>query len=122
MCVCVITRYPEKTRKKFIHSIYLTRFISQPGNIEGVKSKGKALMKISKCTFTYPINRKDYDPPGNGIPTLFDVRKIRMSLTLTPFIQSNPLRSLPAPRRSPSKYPCPPVLPALERTEPESPP
>jgi len=25
----------------------------QPGSIEGVKSKGKALMKMSKCTFTY---------------------------------------------------------------------
>jgi len=52
----------------------------QPGNIEGVKSKGKALMKISKCTFTYPINRKDYDPPGNGIPTLFDI-SIQVSLS-----------------------------------------
>jgi elongation factor 3 len=52
----------------------------QPGNIEGVKSKGKALMKISKCTFTYPINRLDYDPPGNGIPTLYDI-SIQVSLS-----------------------------------------
>jgi hypothetical protein len=28
---------------------------SQPGPIHGVKSKGKALMKMSKCTFTYPV-------------------------------------------------------------------
>merc|ERR1712157_545965 len=36
----------------------------QPGPIEGVKSKGKALMKMQKCTFTYP---------GNESPTLFDI-------------------------------------------------
>mmetsp|Transcript_109771 Transcript_109771/g.164144 ORF Transcript_109771/g.164144 Transcript_109771/m.164144 type:complete len:1040 (-) Transcript_109771:137-3256(-) len=36
----------------------------QPGPIEGVKSKGKALMKMSGCTFTYP---------GNDKPTLFDI-------------------------------------------------
>merc|ERR1711937_894180 len=35
-----------------------------PGMIEGVKSKGKALMKMNKCTFTYP---------GNEKPTLFDI-------------------------------------------------
>merc|ERR1712232_473649 len=36
----------------------------QPGSIEGVKSKGKALMKMQKCTFTYP---------GNDKPTLYDI-------------------------------------------------
>merc|ERR1712194_787226 len=36
----------------------------QPGPIDGVKSKGKALMKMSKCTFTYPVN---------DTPTLFDI-------------------------------------------------
>jgi elongation factor 3 len=36
----------------------------QPGPIEGVKSKGKALMKMSNCTFTYPVNDS---------PTLFDI-------------------------------------------------
>jgi len=50
----------------------------QPGNIEGVKSKGKALMKMSKCTFTYPINRAVNG--GNGIPTLFDIT-IQVSLS-----------------------------------------
>merc|ERR1712176_1138954 len=35
-----------------------------PGMIEGVKSKGKALMKMKNCTFTYP---------GNEKPTLFDI-------------------------------------------------
>lgn len=43
----------------------------QPGPIEGVKSKGKALMKMSKCTFTYPVNTK---------PTLFDI-SIQVSLS-----------------------------------------
>jgi len=43
----------------------------QPGPIEGVKSKGKALMKMSKCTFTYPVNQK---------PTLFDIT-VQVSLS-----------------------------------------
>jgi elongation factor 3 len=36
----------------------------QPGVIEGVKSRSRALMKMSKCFFTYP---------GNDKPTLFDI-------------------------------------------------
>jgi elongation factor 3 len=43
----------------------------QPGPIEGVKSKGKALMKMSQCTFTYP---------GNTKPTLFDIT-VQVSLS-----------------------------------------
>merc|ERR1719148_651219 len=43
----------------------------QPGNIDGVRSKGKALMKMSKCTFTYPIN---------DVPTLFDI-SVQVSLS-----------------------------------------
>merc|ERR1712106_387943 len=43
----------------------------QPGNIEGVRSKGKALMKMSKCTFTYPVN---------DTPTLFDI-SVQVSLS-----------------------------------------
>merc|ERR1712232_882687 len=43
----------------------------QPGPIEGVKSKGKALMKTSKCTFTYPVNDK---------PPLFDI-SVQVSLS-----------------------------------------
>merc|ERR1719287_302756 len=43
----------------------------QPGPIEGVKSKGKALMKMAKCTFTYPVN---------DTPTLFDI-SVQVSLS-----------------------------------------
>merc|ERR1712176_115428 len=43
----------------------------QPGPIEGVKSKGKALMKMQKCTFTYP---------GNEKPTMFDI-SVQVSLS-----------------------------------------
>jgi elongation factor 3 len=43
----------------------------QPGPIEGVKSKGKALMKMSNCTFTYPVNDS---------PTLFNIT-IQVSLS-----------------------------------------
>merc|ERR1712176_1553440 len=42
-----------------------------PGPIEGVKSKGKALMKMTNCTFTYP---------GNPKPTLFDIT-VQVSLS-----------------------------------------
>merc|ERR1712176_215682 len=42
-----------------------------PGMIEGVKSKGKALMKMAKCTFTYP---------GNDKPTLYDI-SVQVSLS-----------------------------------------
>jgi elongation factor 3 len=43
----------------------------QPGPIEGVKSKGKALMKMANCTFTYPVNQK---------PTLYDIT-VQVSLS-----------------------------------------
>jgi elongation factor 3 len=43
----------------------------QPGAIEGVKSKGKALMKMAGCTFTYP---------GNDKPTLYDI-SVQVSLS-----------------------------------------
>jgi len=43
----------------------------QPGPIDGVRSKGKALMKMSKCTYTYPIN---------DTPTLFDI-SVQVSLS-----------------------------------------
>mgnify|MGYP001157163693 CR=1 FL=1 len=36
----------------------------QPGFIEGVKSKGKPLMKMANCTYTYPVNQ---------VPTVKDV-------------------------------------------------
>jgi elongation factor 3 len=36
----------------------------QPGAIDGVKSRSKALMKLQKCDFTYP---------GNEKPTLFNI-------------------------------------------------
>ena len=59
----------------------------QPGPIEGVKSKSKALMKMAHADFTYP---------GNEKPTLFDISiqvgytslvlvpSLTLTLTLTP--------------------------------------
>jgi len=43
----------------------------QPGPIEGVRSKGKALMKMGGCTYTYPVNDS---------PTLFDI-SVQVSLS-----------------------------------------
>merc|ERR1712194_786784 len=42
-----------------------------PGPIEGVRSKGKALMKMVNCTFTYPVNET---------PTLFNIT-VQVSLS-----------------------------------------
>lgn len=43
----------------------------QPGYLEGVKSKGKALMKMEKCAYTYP---------GNDKPTIRDIT-VQVSLS-----------------------------------------
>merc|ERR1712176_329521 len=43
----------------------------QPGPIEGIRSKGKALMKMTNCTFTYPVN---------DTPTLFNIT-VQVSLS-----------------------------------------
>jgi len=43
----------------------------KPGHIDGVSSKGKPLMSLSHCTFTYP---------GNDRPTVFDI-SVRVSLS-----------------------------------------
>jgi elongation factor 3 len=43
----------------------------QPGPIDGIRSKGKALMKMTKCTFTYPVNDE---------PTLFNI-SVQVSLS-----------------------------------------
>ena len=43
----------------------------QPGFIEGIKSKGKALMKMYQCEYTYPVNDK---------PTITDIT-VQVSLS-----------------------------------------
>merc|ERR1712151_535721 len=59
-------------RSYFTLTAAKTKFkFPMPGPIEGVKSKGKALMKMSKCTFTYP---------GNPKPTLYDI-SVQVSLS-----------------------------------------
>jgi elongation factor 3 len=42
----------------------MTMKFPQPGELNGIKSKGRALMKMDDCTFTYPVNDK---------PTLHDI-------------------------------------------------
>jgi elongation factor 3 len=42
----------------------MTMKFPPPGELNGIKSKGRALMKMDKCTFTYPVNDK---------PTLHDI-------------------------------------------------
>jgi len=50
----------------------------KPGMLEGVTSKGKPIMKMAGCTFTYPRNRTENG--GNGQPTIYDVT-VRCSLS-----------------------------------------
>ena len=47
----------------------------QPGNLEGVNSKGKKIMTIDHVTFTYPKNKERNLPP-----TLYDIT-VRVSLS-----------------------------------------
>jgi len=55
---------PEAKSYFNIKSSKLKFNFPQPGPIEGIKSRSKALMKMSHCYFTYP---------GNEKPTLYDI-------------------------------------------------
>jgi elongation factor 3 len=64
-----LTEFVEKNpkAKSFFELKSSTGFVMrfpQPGFIEGVKSKGKPLMKMASCTYTYPVN---------SVPTVKDV-------------------------------------------------
>lgn len=59
-----IENHPEAKAYFSIKESKLKFKFPQPGPIEGVKSRSKALMKMSHCDFTYP---------GNTTPTLFDI-------------------------------------------------
>ena len=57
-----LTQYVEKNpkAKSYFELKSSTGFVMkfpQPGFIEGVKSKGKPLMKMANCTYTYPANQ-----------------------------------------------------------------
>lgn len=59
-----IEKNPEAKFYFNIKSSKLKFKFPQPGPIEGIKSRSRALMKLSKAFFTYP---------GNTKPTLFDI-------------------------------------------------
>lgn len=59
-----IASHPEANAYFSLKEAKLRFKFPQPGPIEGIKSRSKALMKMSKCFFTYP---------GNDKPTLFDI-------------------------------------------------
>lgn len=59
-----IQKNPEAQSYFSLRESKLKFSFPQPGPIEGVKSRSKALMKLNHCDFTYP---------GNTIPTLFDI-------------------------------------------------
>jgi len=59
-----IAKNPEAMSYFSLKESKLKFSFPQPGPIEGVKSRSKALMKMSHCDFTYP---------GNTTPTLFDI-------------------------------------------------
>jgi elongation factor 3 len=70
-----LTEFVEKNpkAKSFFELKSSTGFVMrfpQPGFIEGVKSKGKPLMKMANCTYTYPVNKE---------PTVKDV-SVQVSL------------------------------------------
>lgn len=58
-----LTAFVEKNpkAKSFFELKSSTGFVMrfpQPGFIDGVKSKGKPLMKMANCTYTYPVNKE----------------------------------------------------------------
>jgi elongation factor 3 len=55
---------PEAKAYFELKSSKFTFNFPQPGYIEGVKSKGKALMKMANVEFTYPVNNS---PTVTGI-------------------------------------------------------
>ncbi|KAI8903400.1 elongation factor EF-3 [Gorgonomyces haynaldii] len=59
-----IEKNPEAKSYFGIKNSKLKFTFPQPGPIPGIKSRSKALMKMSHCFFTYP---------GNSNPTLFDI-------------------------------------------------
>ncbi len=59
-----IEKNPDAKSYFNIKSSKLKFSFPQPGAIEGIKSRSRALMKLSKAFFTYP---------GNDKPTLFDI-------------------------------------------------
>ncbi|KAI9357701.1 elongation factor EF-3 [Zopfochytrium polystomum] len=59
-----IAKNPDAKAYFSLKESKLTFKFPEPGPIEGIKSRSKALMKMSHCDFTYP---------GNTTPTLFDI-------------------------------------------------
>lgn len=59
-----IAAHPEANAYFSLKESKLKFKFPQPGPIEGIKSRSKALMKMSHCYFTYP---------GNSAPTLHDI-------------------------------------------------
>jgi len=51
-----VAKHPEAKAYFELKSSKLTFNFPQPGYIEGIKSKGKALMKMSNVEYTYPVN------------------------------------------------------------------
>jgi elongation factor 3 len=66
-----VTRHPEAQCYFELKSSKQKFVFPQPGFIEGVKSKGRALMRMTDCTFTYP---------GCSEPTIYNV-SIQLSLS-----------------------------------------
>merc|ERR1719203_407079 len=60
-----VEKYPEKNSYFELRNDKVKFVFPEPGPIEGVKSKGKALLKMTDVTFTYPRNTK---------PTVFDIK------------------------------------------------
>ncbi|KAJ3411657.1 translational elongation factor EF-1 alpha [Chytridiales sp. JEL 0842] len=59
-----IEKNPDAKSYFSLKETKLTFRFPEPGPIEGIKSRSKALMKMVNCSFTYP---------GNTVPTLFDI-------------------------------------------------
>merc|ERR1712195_433119 len=59
-----VDKYPEKRSYFELKNDKVKFVFPEPGPLEGVKSKGKTILKMVDATFTYPTK---------SVPTIFDI-------------------------------------------------
>jgi len=75
-----VDRYPEKRAYFELKNDKVKFVFPEPGPLEGVKSKGKTILKMVDATFTYPTK---------SIPTIFDINLTVCMLSRVAVIGAN---------------------------------
>merc|ERR1719195_2557757 len=75
-----VEKYPEKNSYFMLRNDKVKFVFPEPGPIEGVKSKGRALLKMTNVTCTYPTKKE---------PTVFDINLSACMLSRVAVIGAN---------------------------------